>query len=238
MVHCRYFIQGKCNKGSKCEFEHPGEATLANGGTITPPLQGGFGHSFGAHSSARGNHSPFFSPSLRGGRGGHFRQNPTNSNSHRSNIGQASGATISSEVKPEDVILHDLKDVNIEWPLSCYGLNRDWESGDNILTVDFSPEELRMEAYAQIRTCGNIDGYIASLAHALEAQRQAIAELLADPSRAVARARTPRAYRLAATSTQNTASHVESNVLSKSDEVSQIQPQSNFSFGTIPEVPQ
>lgn len=91
----------------------------------------------------------------------------------------------------------------MQWPLGCYGLNCSWESGDNVIRDDYSPEELRCEAYAQWRSVGNIQQYEQTLKAVLEKRRHLVEDLKSNLARAVAMARTPRTYRLAAEEAQN-----------------------------------
>lgn len=93
----------------------------------------------------------------------------------------------------------------MQWPLGCYGLNCSWESGDNVIRDDHSPEELRCEAYAQWRSVGNIQQYERTLGTVLDGRRRLIGDLKANLSRAVAMARTPRTYRLATEQAQKSA---------------------------------
>lgn len=86
----------------------------------------------------------------------------------------------------------------MQWPLGCYGLNCSWESGDNVIRDDYSPEELRCEAYAQWRSVGNIQRYEQTLKAVLEERTRMVEDLKSNLARAVAMARTPRTYRLAA----------------------------------------
>lgn len=58
----------------------------------------------------------------------------------------------------EQVIKYDFG-IHIDWPFSCYGLVLDWKEGKNLISGEFSPEELRAEAYMQQRTLGNIRNY-------------------------------------------------------------------------------
>ncbi len=90
------------------------------------------------------------------------------------------------------MVVHDLRDVHMQWPLSCYGLNTSWDQGDNVFNGDHSPEELRCEAYAQMRSVGNLNSYLATLNHVMAEQRAHIATFINDPMRAVAVSKTPR----------------------------------------------
>ena len=88
------------------------------------------------------------------------------------------------QVTLEDVVLYDLG-INITWPFSCYGIVEQWDLGGNIIDGDFSPEELRMEAYSQQRTLGNISAYeqqVLRLKVMTESQKSAIR---ANPKRAI-----------------------------------------------------
>lgn len=90
----------------------------------------------------------------------------------------------------EDVILHDLSN-RPSWEPSCYGLNLSWEAGRNILNGDFSPEELRLEAYGQHIMFGHINSYLENLAR-LRAERSILVKRLQDdPGFAARIARTP-----------------------------------------------
>lgn len=93
----------------------------------------------------------------------------------------------------------------MQWPLGCYGLNCSWESGDNIIRDEYSPDELRCEAYAQWRSAGHIRQYEQTLKAVLEERRHLVEDLKTNLSRAVAMARTPRTYRLAAEEAQRSA---------------------------------
>lgn len=75
------------------------------------------------------------------------------------------------------------------WELSCYGLNISWETGRNILNSDVSPEELRLEAYAQNMMLGNITAYLETLARTRAERSLLIKRILDDPSGAVLIAR-------------------------------------------------
>lgn len=148
--------------------------------------------------------------------------------------------------RPEDVIKHDLLDIKMEWPFSCYGLNVSWESGDNILHGDFSPEELRCEAYAQSRGAGNIEKYQQTVRHFLQQRQGAITEVLNDLSRAVALGRTPRAVRLQhLASTTTPVSQLPSKHETGSSAIPQLPSRGpstdadfdSYTFGGIPELP-
>ena len=87
-----------------------------------------------------------------------------------------SKTTLPGQVSMEDVVLFDLS-INIPWPFSCYGIVENWELGGNMIVGDYSQEELRMEAYAQQRSLGNIHSYqqqVALLKAAVDARRAAI----------------------------------------------------------------
>lgn len=92
--------------------------------------------------------------------------------------------------RPEDVIVNDLSKKPI-WELSCYGLNTSWETGRNILNSDVSPEELRLEAYAQNAMIGNINAYLETLARTRAERSILIKQILDNPSAGVQVARTP-----------------------------------------------
>lgn len=92
--------------------------------------------------------------------------------------------------KIEDVIVRDLSH-RPPWEPSCYGLNLSWDVGRNVLNGDFSPEELRLEAYGQHLMFGHINNYLENLAR-LRAERSILIKRLQDdPSFAAQIARTP-----------------------------------------------
>ncbi len=97
----------------------------------------------------------------------------------------------------------------MEWPLSCYGLNLNWTSGDNILHGDYSPEELRCEAYAQSRQSGNIDVYKRMVETVTMEQRQKVENAIGNLTRTVALARMPRSFRTQPTASASVISQLE-----------------------------
>jgi hypothetical protein len=145
-----------------------------------------------------------------------------------------------------------LVDIKVEWPLSCYGLNLNWESGDNIIHGDFSPEELRCEAYSQSRTLGNIDSYQTTLLQVKQEKQRQMDEIVQNPARGVALGRTPRAVRTQhiASSAQilampQTRTHSTATISAPSSQPIHRHPSSQsrsadseaFNFGSIPELP-
>jgi len=109
---------------------------------------------------------------------------------------------------------------------------------------DYSPEELRCEAYAQMRSLGNIKQYISTLDKILLERRQKIIELLSDLSRSVALARTPRASRVDSTQFATSIPIPEPPSLESQKhqsilnfDVAQSFDIDSFTFGNIPEHP-
>jgi len=104
---------------------------------------------------------------------------------------QHAPAPASPTIMPEEVVQYDLGTLRMQWPLSCYGLNLTWESGNNMLRGDYSPEELRCEAYAQIRSAGNIESYKMNANRVFQEHTQQVAQVLNNPPKAVQMARIP-----------------------------------------------
>ncbi|PJF17185.1 hypothetical protein PSACC_02981 [Paramicrosporidium saccamoebae] len=219
MPICRFFVQGRCQFGSECKFEHPGDTRAAFHET--------------RHDSPRQSQPrprPPVAPS---------------SVPRQDTIRFLSLLLRYNTIRPEDVIKHDLLNIKMEWPLSCYGLNVSWEGGDNIIHTDFSPEELRCEAYAQNRTVGNIDAYKQTLAHVIQEKQRTVAEIMADPSKGVALGRTPRAVRLQHLNNLKNQAQVSHSAPAAG--ISQLPPPAatahgdpksgSYTFGDIPELP-
>jgi hypothetical protein len=70
---------------------------------------------------------------------------------------------VGQPVSMEDLVRFDLGQIQNVWPYSCYGITNNWAEGGNILTGEFSPEELRVEAYHQMKSSQNIQNYIAQV---------------------------------------------------------------------------
>lgn len=67
----------------------------------------------------------------------------------------------STQVTPEQLITHDLTNVQPQWPFSCYGISTDWSLAGNIIEgVDYSPEELRLQALSEWKNTGTIQQYM------------------------------------------------------------------------------
>ena len=88
---------------------------------------------------------------------------------------------------PEQVIQHDLTSVRPQWPFTSYGLTTDWSVAGNIIEgVDYSPEELRLQALCEWKATGNIAQYLAdvqALKRYLDQKRE---NILYNPSVAIA----------------------------------------------------
>lgn len=134
----------------------------------------------------------------------------------------------------------------MQWPLSCYGLNLSWDNGDNIIHGDYSPEELRCEAYAQIRATENLNSYLHALNNALAEKKSCISSLLSDPSRALVMGKTPRRT-LMPLILQGSHSGIMPSISAAGESNVGHQPQraapqsgdlyKNFTLGSIPELP-
>jgi len=77
------------------------------------------------------------------------------------------------------------------WDLTCYGLNLSWHNGRNILQGDISPEELRLEAYAQHMLAGNIGAYVENVGRVRVERGILVKRVLDDPGSAANLARMP-----------------------------------------------
>lgn len=96
-------------------------------------------------------------------------------------------------------MIHDLTTVDLTWKLTCYGINVSWQSGSNIISGDFSPEESRHEAYQEFRAINTINGYAMNYAASLQRSEEFRRKILADPTAAVAKAKCPAIAATAAT---------------------------------------
>lgn len=94
-------------------------------------------------------------------------------------------------ISTEMVIVHDLKEITITWPYTCYGLNVSWSSGSNIIVGDVSPEELRMDAYSDYFMNHNLNNHIAFCHQKLEAALISKKAIIDDPAKAVFKAQIP-----------------------------------------------
>lgn len=121
-----------------------------------------------------------------------------------------------------------------------------WDNGDNIIHGDFSPEELRCEAYAQSRTFGNINTYQRTLAQALQQKQFEIVEIIKNPQHGVVLGRTPRTLHSNRHATfgkpLNTTLEISQAPVINTMSSTRVQEQRNlelesFSFGSIPEIP-
>ena len=90
---------------------------------------------------------------------------------------QQPGKTISIE----ELIRFDLGQVKNVWPFSCYGITTNWSEGGNIIVGEFSPEELRVEAYHQMKTHQNIQNYITQVTQMKAMFEKRKAELIENP---------------------------------------------------------
>lgn len=117
----------------------------------------------------------------------------------------------------------------MDWKLSCYGLNLDWTTGNNIIHGDYSPEEMRCEAYYQSRTFGNLNNYLELLARFAQENQNQRNVVLSDITGAMIRGRIPRnmAQASAVPTTTNAANAVNAGTAPSVIE---------FELGSIPEI--
>jgi hypothetical protein len=124
----------------------------------------------------------------------HHTNAPSNNNRDRRSNALKSAAALDSQksnqptqVTPEQVIQHDLANVQPQWFASCYGIAADWSVAGNIIEgVDYSPEELRLQALSEWTSAGNINQYmndVQQLKVYVDSKKQAV---LFNPSAAVA----------------------------------------------------
>lgn len=232
MVTCRNFISGRCNKGSSCIDDHPGEKPGTQNYKNNPTLYTNNPPQGGKKKNKKG----------QGGANGGGRGPPSSANKTKVPTGPP-------PPKPEDAIRHNILSVQREWPLSCYGMNLAWEGGDNIIHGDHSPEELRCEAYAQMKLKGNITLYIQAVKDAKALQAKNEKDILDNIERAIALAQTPRSFRIQEENLKNQANSPSPTNSSIQSLESYASPQTNittstgapkeeveFSFGAIPEV--
>lgn len=230
MVTCRNFISGRCNKGSSCPDAHPGEKPGAPINRSRVPFNANTAPLDGKKNNKKGK------------KGGPPHPFPTNKSKATgpppTNKSKAAGPP---PPKPEDAIRHNILSVQREWPLSCYGMNLLWEGGDNIIHGDHSPEELRCEAYAQMKMKGNIVSYIQAVKDAKSLQTKNEKEIIENIERAIALAQTPRSFRLQQENLKHQVSPSNSSIQSLESyalgsTTNQPIEEVQFSFGSIPEV--
>jgi hypothetical protein len=87
--------------------------------------------------------------------------------------------------KAVEAVRHDLQEVNIQWPFSCYGIALDWHVAGNIISGDYSFEELRLEAYAQRAIRGNIAQYEQQVRELAPQYARRRLEVLRNPQQAI-----------------------------------------------------
>jgi hypothetical protein len=88
----------------------------------------------------------------------HIRNSPAPLQSHTTPLPQKPPP--GQPVSIEELIRFDLGQAKNVWPFSCYGITNNWSEGGNIIGGEFSPEELRVEAYHQMKVHQNIQNYI------------------------------------------------------------------------------
>ncbi len=139
---------------------------------------------------------------------------------------------------PEVVIIHDLKEITITWPFTCYGLNTSWENGSNILVGDISPEELRLNAYVDFLTHNNLVRHETFCKEKLQVAQQSRSEILSDPQKAAFRAQLHAVLHRAGGVTEPEMKY-STTPMSQQDITAplKILNDSDFTFGNIPSAP-
>lgn len=169
-IPCKYFQQGFCKFGDQCSFSH--DTAAGSGGQLdhrpgrtryvpkypNKTLQIGGSEGSGGHYPLQ--HQQAQQPSTRRG--------SFETHSGRGQPQRPSGAQHSQggqqQIQPEQVIEHDLQSVQVQWPFTSYGITTDWAVANNILFgVEYSPEELRLQAMVEWRATGRIDQYSAEV---------------------------------------------------------------------------
>jgi hypothetical protein len=85
----------------------------------------------------------------------------------------------------DDSIKADLSEKH-QWPYSCYG-SAQGSVVENVIVGDYSPEELRMEAYTQQRTVGSIQDYILKVTQLRNYHEEQKRRIIADPKTMLAK---------------------------------------------------
>lgn len=163
MVLCQYFLKGDCRFGDNCRFEHPS----AKKETVCPYFLRGtcrYGDKCrNEHPRDRGSsaftHGNFRQSNGRAEQWGnsHYSQNRFSALSY-SQREQSTDSQQQTVSQIQQTVKNDMEtwERSKQWPLSCYAYTKEEPSFLGLL--DFSPEEIRLEAYTA-NAKGNANGY-------------------------------------------------------------------------------
>ncbi|XP_029206276.2 LOW QUALITY PROTEIN: nucleoporin NUP42-like [Acropora millepora] len=156
---CQYFLRGDCRFGDKCRMKHPSDETT----TVCPYfLRGNCRYGDKCHyehprdrGSSGFSRGSFRQSNRTGGQWGNssfYSQNRFEALSGNQKENSADRQQIQQTVKNDMEIWQKSK----QWPLSCYTYTKEEPSFPGLL--DFSPEEIRLEAYTA-NSKGNANAY-------------------------------------------------------------------------------
>lgn len=142
---CSFFLNGYCRFGDKCHNEHP-----RNGGSQGfTSSSGPFGR---LQSNSRANSQQWSSSSHRNQNRFEVLSNNDAGQHSRPSDGEQQISQIQQTVQNDMTIWER----SGQWPLSCYTFTKEEPCFQGLL--DFSPEEIRLEAYTA-NAKGSADGY-------------------------------------------------------------------------------
>jgi hypothetical protein len=208
---CKYFQQGICKFGADCAYSHDRSTPPSVHGEARPGRTG-YRPTYPNMTLSTSNSRPERSPSDRSRRigqsvmydkgnsrsptrntsqslrrGGGTRRKSMDGRTQRREENSGQPQSSASQVTPEQVIVHDLTTVHPQWAFTCYGISTDWSIAGNIIDgVDFSPEELRLQALTEWGITRAIDKYVKDvhdLKEFVDSKRRAV---LNNPSAALA----------------------------------------------------
>lgn len=159
MAVCQYFLRGDCRFGDKCRMKHPSDETA----TVCPYFLRGncrygdrchYEHprDRGSSGFSRGSFQQSNRTGVQWGNSSFYSQNRFEALSGNQKENSADRQQIQQTVKNDMEIWQKSK----QWPLSCYTYTKEEPSFPGLL--DFSPEEIRLEAYTA-NSKGNANAY-------------------------------------------------------------------------------
>ncbi|KAJ0404542.1 hypothetical protein P43SY_001642 [Pythium insidiosum] len=163
---CKFFLQGQCRNGDACKFSHerPFSGRASSGRSGESARSNGNGP-FGDNNSRRNT----FGGGARGG-----------SSPFGGGTGASSGASGAASDTVRLATIEELRNPSL-WPLSGFAVNK---ALPNVVGGDLSAEEVRWEAYEQLKSTGNCTQHlqkVQTLIAESRNQRERVAAALDDP---------------------------------------------------------